>query len=237
MLQGAVGSVRVVEGTTPSLVEKNMADPQRHDTEVLALCALAGSGLPVPELVEVRPGSIRMTLMPGERLDSVGAEARLDGLRASVRLMRRLHALPPPHGLPPAPDDALIIRRYREAGGPPLPLVVLPPHDHVFCHGDWTSGNLLAIDGTITAVIDWEAAHLGDPLRELSRAAWGAARDDPRSLDVMVEAYGADRGLVQAWSAIHAAELWLWFSEAGPPEHLELLTADLMTWPWGRGSS
>jgi aminoglycoside phosphotransferase len=231
MLQGAVGHVRLVEHGGRTVVEKRIADPVRHNTEVLALAALAHAGLPVPELVRVRSGSILMTLMPGERLDSRGADLRLDGLRASATLLRRLHSMQPPRHLPPAPDDALIIRRYRDAGGPPLPLVIPPGQEPVFCHGDWTDGNLLAEEGRITGVVDWEAAHAGDPIRELSRAAWAAARKDPRSFEVIVDAYGADLAAVQAWTAIHAAELWLWFAEAGPPEYLEELTAELLVWP------
>jgi aminoglycoside phosphotransferase len=231
MRQGAVGHVRLVERGGRRLVEKRMTDASRHDTEVRALRALAGSPLPVPELVEVAPGSIVMTLMPGERLDSIDLETRLDGLRASASLLRLLHASEPPPGLPPAPDDASIIRRYREAGGPPLPLTVPPTQRLAFCHGDWTDGNLLAVDGGITAIVDWEAAHLGDPIRELSRAAWGAARKDPRSFDAIVDAYGADTARVRAWVPIHAAQLWLWFAEAGPPAYLDQLTAELRRWP------
>lgn len=103
----------------------------------------------------------------------------------------------------------------------------------MFCHGDWTDGNLLAVDARITAVIDWEASHLGDPLRELSRAAWAAARKDPRSFDALVFAYGAEPAAVRAWLPIHAAELWLWFAEAGPPAYLEQLTGELRNWPHG----
>lgn len=231
MHQGAVGSVRRVERGGRSLVEKRMSDPARHRTEVVALRALARAGLPVPEVVEATPGSILMTFMPGERLDGMGADERLERLRGSATLLRRLHGMAPPRGLPSAPDDASIIRRYREAGGPALPLTIPPVHRAVFCHGDWTDGNLLAIDGTVTAVIDWEAAHAGDPIREVSRAAWGAARKDPRSFETIVDAYGADPERVRAWSAIHAAELWLWFSEAGPPEYLEQLTGELRSWP------
>ena len=172
-----------------------------------------------------------MTRMPGERLDAVDPEIRLLGLERSASLLRRLHELPQPRGLPDAPDDELIVRRYRDAGGPPLPLAIPRTERLTFCHGDWTDGNLLAVDGDITAVVDWEAAHLGDPLRELSRAAWGASRKDPRSFDALVSAYGADPGEVTAWCAIHAAELWLWFAEAGPPEYLDQLTADLLRWP------
>jgi len=231
MRQGAVGNVRLVERHGRTLVEKRLPDPLRHQAELLALRALAGTGLPVPRIVEVGPGSILMTFMPGERLDSSGADRRLDRLGASATVLHRLHDLQPPAGLPTAPDDGLIISRYRDAGGPPLPLEVPSAVPPVFCHGDWTDGNLLAVDGTITGVIDWEAAHLGDPLRELSRAAWTAARKDPRSFEVLVEAYGADPDRVRAWLPIHAAELWLWFAEAGPHEYLKRLTAELVDWP------
>ncbi|MEJ3405396.1 phosphotransferase [Rathayibacter sp. YIM 133350] len=191
------------------------------------MSALAGSGIPVPALVEVHPGSILMTLMPGERLDRVDHGLRLDQLRASASILRRLHALKPPQGLPDAPDDALIIERYREAGGPPLPFTIPPANPPVFCHGDWTDGNLLTHRGRISAVIDWEAAHLGDPLRELSRAAWGAARKDPRSFAALAEGYGVPVAALQPWVPIHAAELWLWFAEAGPVEYFDELTREL----------
>ncbi|WP_161606312.1 phosphotransferase [Microlunatus speluncae] len=231
MRQGAVGQVRLVEHAGRSLVEKRFTDPARHQTEVLALRALAHGALPVPELIKVDPGSILISLLPGDRLDEVGADAGLAGLSASVPLLRSLHEVPAPPGLPAPPDDALIIRRYRAAGGPPLPLSVPAPHRPVFCHGDWTDANLLAVDGRITGVIDWEATHVGDPLRELSRVAWGASRRDPRAFKIIVEAYGADLAEVRSWSAIHAAELWLWFLEAGPPDYLEQLTTELLRWP------
>lgn len=230
MQQGAVGHVSQTEWHGRSVVEKRFTDPVRQSAEVIALRALSDRDLPVPELVEVRTGSILMTLMSGERLDSSSADLRLQRLHASGRLLRRLHEQRPPVGLPPAPDDAGIIARYQDAGGPPLPLVVPPTSSSVFCHGDWTDGNLLAVGTAITAIIDWEAAHAGDPLRELSRAAWGASLKDVRSIDSLVSGYGADPAAVQAWFPIHAAELWLWFAEAGPPEYLEQLTHKLMRW-------
>jgi aminoglycoside phosphotransferase len=230
MRQGAVGHVRSVERGGRTLVEKRMTDASSHTTEVLALQALQSTSLPVPELVEVGPDSILMTLMPGERLDTVSADERLAGLEASAILLRSLHAQPPPLGLPAAPDDALIIRRYRDAGGPSLPLTIPRSERASFCHGDWTDGNLLASAARITGIVDWEKAHLGDPVREVSRAAWAASQKDPRSFDRIVDAYGVDPGLVTEWMPIHAAELWLWFLEAGPPEYLEQLTAELRSW-------
>lgn len=230
MRQGAVGQVRIVDHDGNALVEKRMTDPLRHHTEVRALRALHGSGLPVPEVMADEPGSILMTLMPGDRLDAGSAEQRLELLARSMPLMRRLHETPPPDGLAPAPDDASVVQRYRASGGPPLPLTIPSSRSRVFCHGDWTDGNVLAVDGEITAVIDWEAAHVGDPIRELSRAAWGASLKDERSFDVVVDAYGADRDAARAWAPIHAAELWLWFAEAGPPEYLADLTERLLRW-------
>lgn len=231
MRQGAVGHVRLVERDARTLVEKRLLDPRRHDTEVLALRTLARSALPVPELVEVTSGSILMTRMPGERLDEVHPDVRLDGLRASAALLRQLHRIEPPPGLPAAPDDAGIIRRYLEAGGPPLPLLIPPATAPVLCHGDWGDGNLLGADGAISAVLDWERAHLGDPVRELAGAAWGAARKDPRSFDAIARGYGADPKALLAWVPIHAAALWLWFAEVGPREYLEQLTRELRAWP------
>ncbi|NLP84021.1 aminoglycoside phosphotransferase family protein [Microbacterium sp. CFH 90308] len=231
MRQGAVGHIRLVERAGQTLVEKRMTDAARHDTELLALTAVADVDLPTPTIVEASAGSILMTRVPGERLDSLNGDERLAGLSASGSLLRRLHTMvPPPDGLPTAPDDALIVRRYRDAGGPRLPFMTPPAEHPVFCHGDWTDANLLATGGVITGIVDWERAHVGDPMRELSRAAWAASRKDPRSVDRLVTAYGADPQRVKEWFPIHAAELWLWFSEAGPPEFLTELTAQLENW-------
>lgn len=37
-------------------------------------------------------------------------------------------------------------------------------------HGDYWPGNILWLDGQLTAVIDWEDAHLGDPLMDLAKS-------------------------------------------------------------------
>ena len=171
------------------MVEKRFTDVVRRDTEIVCSPRPGHHDLPVPELLDVEEASIFLTLMPGERVDSDRSERRVQRLRVSERWLRRLHELSAPRGLPPAPDDASIVARYREAGGPPLPLVVPPACPAVFCHGEWTAGNLLAVDADITAVLDWEAAHLGDPLRELSRAAWGSSLDDERSAEALIDGY------------------------------------------------
>jgi len=58
------------------------------------------------------------------------------------------------------------------------------------------------------------------------------ARKDTRSLDALASGYGAVPAAVRAWLPIHAAELWLWFAEAGPAEYFEQLTEELVSWPY-----
>ena len=36
-----------------------------------------------------------------------------------------------------------------------------------FVHGDYRTGNFLESGGRITAILDWELVHLGDPLEDL----------------------------------------------------------------------
>ena len=231
MRQGAVGTVRLVDRAGQTFVEKRMDDPERHDTEARALHALAHSALPVPQLVEVQPGSILMSRLPGVRPDDLDTAQRLRALRESAAYMRTLHDTTPPPGLSPPPDDEAIIRRYRDLDGPPLPLTVPPSSGSVFCHGDWTEGNLLAVGDRITGIIDWEAAHVGDPIRELSRAVWAAGRHNSQARAALQDGYGADPSLIDAWMPLHGAQLWLWFLQAGPPEYLDSLTAELRAWP------
>jgi prepilin-type processing-associated H-X9-DG protein len=51
-----------------------------------------------------------------------------------------------------------------------LPRVDAPP---VLVHGDTGPGNFLFADGRVTAIVDWELAHLGDPMEDL---AWLSLR-------------------------------------------------------------
>ena len=43
-------------------------------------------------------------------------------------------------------------------------------HQLVLVHGDFRSGNFLFKDNIITGILDWEMAHLGDPLEDLAWA-------------------------------------------------------------------
>jgi len=43
-----------------------------------------------------------------------------------------------------------------------------PPDRPSIVHGDFRNGNLIVADGLIQAVLDWELAHLGDPMEDLA---------------------------------------------------------------------
>lgn len=46
----------------------------------------------------------------------------------------------------------------------------------VLCHGDYRLGNFVVDDDRITAILDWELAHIGDPYEDLTWAAMRAFR-------------------------------------------------------------
>lgn len=63
-------------------------------------------------------------------------------------------------------------------------------------HGDLRFGNLLHHDGRLTALLDWEMVHLGDPVEDLGwvyRALWSPARALP--FEEFLAAYTAAGGL------------------------------------------
>jgi aminoglycoside phosphotransferase (APT) family kinase protein len=63
-------------------------------------------------------------------------------------------------------------------------------------HGDLRVGNFLAHGGRVQALLDWEMAHLGDPLEDVAwayRALWSPARVLP--FDAFVARWSAHSGL------------------------------------------
>ena len=137
--------------------------------------------------------SVVMERMPGHCdymvLNGAGAlEARLALARAFIELMAniqavdwRAHGLADSLGLPDGPPSLHELSHwkaeYRQARLEPHPeldyvLTWLERHAPaaeaiVLVHGDFKPGNALIEDGRITAKLDWETAHLGDPLEDL----------------------------------------------------------------------
>ena len=68
-------------------------------------------------------------------------------------------------------DDSISTEPILEAGI--RSLYRNPPKEskkHSMVHGDYRSGNFLYLDDQITGILDWEMAHIGDPLEDLAWA-------------------------------------------------------------------
>lgn len=46
------------------------------------------------------------------------------------------------------------------------------PNERAFIHGDWGSNNILTMGNRLTAILDWEAAGIGDPLQDIAGRFW-----------------------------------------------------------------
>ena len=164
--------------------------------EAVVYRALQGRGVRIPRLlaasasallVERAPGSdaLASVLDPARRAEIVGdffvALAELHALNAD-RLALPGFAVPadgPDH----ARCDLDLWRRIAASRVGPDPLCDFaarwldanaPAADRtVLCHGDAGPGNFLFEGARVTALLDWEFAHLGDPLDDL---AWVSVR-------------------------------------------------------------
>lgn len=158
------------------------------------LRALAGSGIPVPDVVASsaeHPAWFAMTLVPGESVEPVLDSTTLpaDAVRARMlaiaAVLRRLHDLPIDElALPaqPALDPAGELERWQRT------LRAVPPElrplgddlldllaadvpggiEPVLTHGDLRLGNALCVGHEVAAVIDWEIWAAGDPRIDLA---------------------------------------------------------------------
>lgn len=131
--------------------------------------------LPVPELV---PGAgedeLRLAWVPGQRGDeAVESNRGADLLYALGAFLRKLHQV----------DPAIL-------GD------VLPGSGTVIVHGDYAPYNVL-LDREhpeIRAVLDWEAAFIGDPLTDLAWCEWQFRMRHPHhawALSKLFDGYGA----------------------------------------------
>jgi aminoglycoside phosphotransferase (APT) family kinase protein len=168
--------------------------------EAAAMSAAGAAGLPVPEIVALDAEGVKlgssglvMTRVPGEALpqrilrdDRYGAARARLGEQLAV-FLARLHDLDPTRlpGLAPLDSLADYQRRYAEVDdvSPTFELseswlIDRRPESGpaVVTHGDLRLGNFLVDEGGLTAVIDWEFVHLGDPLEDIAFLATKAWR-------------------------------------------------------------
>ncbi len=172
------------------------ADPRKaslaDEAGLLGLAARAG--VPVPKVLAVLPpdgalgAGYLMSRVEGETIprrflrEPRFAAARAGLARQCGEILARLHSIPladlPPLRIAPAAIELEdYVRRHRSYGWP-KPVFELAirwlreraPADDitpVLVHGDFRSGNLMIDEQGVAAVLDWELAHLGDPMEDL----------------------------------------------------------------------
>lgn len=170
--------------TDGRLVVKRYLGPDaeiRQAAEVAALTTLAGR-LPVPPLVETADGTITVGLVAGRP----GQELLEDRPELVLRAVGQL---------------AAEVAAVDVAG---LTGLTTAPGGRVLVHGDFGPQNLLLDDATAepTALVDWELAHIGDPVVDLAWAEWIVRTHHPHlvsALPALFVGYGSE----PAWRVRH----------------------------------
>jgi len=201
--------------------------------------AAAASGVPVPRLVAANddPAVLGSAFLVMERLEGETIPRKIlrDDAYAKARpllagqcgeILARLHAVPPERvdGLVQQ-DQVEEFRGVLDSLGQPHPTFELAlrwlstnrprPGRVTIVHGDFRNGNLIIGPEGVRAVLDWELAHLGDPMEDLGwlcTRAWRFGVDRPVGgfgrYEELIEAYEAagggpvDRDALRWWEAL-----------------------------------
>ncbi|HEY8120532.1 MAG TPA: phosphotransferase family protein [Myxococcota bacterium] len=158
--------------------------------------ALRGHAVRIPALIAARADALLVELAPGSpELDALAAPQRAAVMLDYAEALAELHSVDagklalPGFAQPRAPRDharnelALWRRIFDARVRRPSPLArfafgwlernARESSHTVLCHGDVGPGNFLHDGSRVTALLDWEFAHLGDPMDDL---AWLAFR-------------------------------------------------------------
>ncbi|HLX21282.1 MAG TPA: phosphotransferase family protein [Gaiellaceae bacterium] len=170
----------------------------QHEFEVLTAAYEAGIKVPRPILyIEELDGREAFVM---ERLDGETIGRRIVRTNVSAELplqmaeqLARIHAIL--HERLPFLQEASLDRLAEELDdvGEPHPAVELglwwlrenrpPPRDPVVSHGDYRIGNIVVDESGLVGILDWEFAHVDDPVRDLGFGlvrAWRFGVDDKR---------------------------------------------------------
>jgi aminoglycoside phosphotransferase (APT) family kinase protein len=188
------------------LVLQMQRDPARAEErpgQAELLAAAARESVPVPRVIAhggddavlgaswIVMEEVRGTTDPAAILAGEGVPAPAELIESIAAALAAVHRVPADEGLAPRVDDPLAqLRAVHDRLGQPHPTFELafralgrdrPPARRTLVHGDFRVGNLMVAPGGVSAVLDWELAHLGDPLEDLGWLcvpAWRFTRPD-----------------------------------------------------------
>jgi aminoglycoside phosphotransferase (APT) family kinase protein len=193
-------------------------------TEAALLRAAGAEGVPVPAVVAtdadggagaLGPAWMVVERVPGETIarkilrDDEFAAARPRLAAQCGDALARIHRLDPA-GIPglEAPDQIAQLREMLDGVGEPHPAFELgfrwldrhmpPPGPATVVHGDFRNGNLVVDGDGLAAVLDWELAHVGNPLEDLG---WLCVRAWRFGAPLRVGGFGPVDELVGAYEA------------------------------------
>jgi aminoglycoside phosphotransferase (APT) family kinase protein len=227
----------------PTIVQRQRAGDVRDmliEAEVVRAAATAG--VPVAQLLaaERQPDGAAFMVLEAIEGETIARKILRDDEYGVARenLVGDIgRALASIHAIDPAPLPQLVetdqVAYYTEAFdnlGQPHPVLELVRNwliDHqpaegrtAVVHGDFRLGNLIVGTTGLNAVIDWELAHIGDPMEDLGWLcvkAWRFGQGPPvaglGSYDELVDAYEAavdvtiDRAAMHWWEVLGT---WKW---------------------------
>ena len=227
----------------PTIVQRQRAGDQRDmliEADVVRAAGVAG--VPVPGLLaaERQPDGAAFMVLEAIEGETIARKIlRDDDYRtARANLVADVgRALASIHAIDPAPLTKLVeidqVAFYTDAFdrlGQPHPVLELVRNwliDHqpapgraAVVHGDFRLGNLIVGTTGLNAVIDWELAHIGDPMEDLGWLcvkAWRFGQSPPVAgvgqYDELIDAYEAaadvtiDRAALRWWEVLGT---WKW---------------------------
>lgn len=201
-------------------------------TEYALMRVAFDHGIPVPRqhfwlrFAEDETGFV-MDRLEGETIprrilrDSTYAVARARLTAQCAEVLARIHALPR-ESLPPLPEpgEPLALRLIDEqrarldSFGDPHPVFELAlrflsahlpaPRPLTLVHGDFRNGNLIVNEQGLHSVLDWELAHLGDPLEDLG---WLCVKSWRFGAQPPVGGFGSREELFAAYSKASGSDV------------------------------
>lgn len=220
---------------TPPGDQMNRDDSIDPEREAAVIVAMAARGVAVPRVfhvLEPTDGLGRGFVMARIDGEAMGRRIvhgeRFAAARRSLtgqcgRALATVHAtsLDSLPTLPKRSPDAAIdlLERQLRAARDPRPVFEaalrwLRQHcpangTEALVHGDFRTGNILVADHGLSAVLDWEGCHIGDPVADLGwlcMPVWRFGR-----LDLPCGGFGTREALVAGYgTAVDPARLWFW---------------------------